>query len=220
MLTTIDQFAGQDIWVYAELEYEDAYIRIEKVFDDGTVWYNAWLPSDSRAKYDLDEILYGELTGDVDSIEIHPLDTLTTDELIAKIEADNEVTASKQFTKYPQGYVKSDTDIFAMADSTRVGFAAQYWICDYVMYGLYLGDPNKFKFYPGGDHAKGARKTGRESGYGIELNYNNQNIADPVDFQLTSVSADRIHVRGGVAGLNYINQDMDANTAIQTILNY
>ena len=107
MLTTIDQFAGQDIWVYAELESEDAYIRIENVFDDGTVIYNAWLPSDSRAKYDLDEILYGELTGDIDSIEIHPLDTITTDELIAKFESANGVTASKQFTKYPQGYVKA-----------------------------------------------------------------------------------------------------------------
>lgn len=107
MLTTIDQFAGQDIWVYAELDYEDAYIRIEKVFDSGTVIYNAWLPSDSLDKYDLDEILYGELTGDVDSIEIHPLDTLTTEELIAKIEAANGITSSKQFTKYPQGYVKA-----------------------------------------------------------------------------------------------------------------
>ncbi len=113
MLTTIDQFAGKDIWVYAELEYEDAYIRIEKVFDDGTVIYNAWLPSDSRAKYDLDEILYGELTGDVDSIEIHPLDTLTTEELIAKIKADgkisgcSKVTSSRKFTKYPQGYVRA-----------------------------------------------------------------------------------------------------------------
>ncbi len=113
MLTTIDQFAGKDIWVYAELEYEDAYIRIEKVFDDGTVIYNAWLPRDSRAKYDLDEILYGELTGDVDSIEIHPLDTLTTEELIAKIKADgkisgcSKVTSSRKFTKYPQGYVRA-----------------------------------------------------------------------------------------------------------------
>ncbi len=89
MLTTIDQFAGQDIWVYAELEYEDAYIRIEKVFDDGTVWYNAWLPSDSLSKYDIDEILYGELTSDIADIEIHPLDTITTDELIAEIEAAN-----------------------------------------------------------------------------------------------------------------------------------
>lgn len=113
MLTTIDQFAGQDIWVYAELEYEDAYIRIEKIFDDGTVIYNAWLPSDSLAKYDLDEILYGELTGDVDSIEIHPLDTLTTEELISKIKADgkisgcSKVTSSRKFTKYPANYVKA-----------------------------------------------------------------------------------------------------------------
>lgn len=107
MLTTIEQFAGKDIWVYAELEYEDAYIRVEKVFDNGTVWYNAWLPSDSYDKYDIDEILYGELTGDVDSIEIHPLDTLTTEELIAKIKADGGVTASRKFTKYPQGYVKA-----------------------------------------------------------------------------------------------------------------
>ena len=113
MLTTIDQFAGKDIWVYAELEYEDAYIRVEKVFDNGTVWYNAWLPSDSYSKYDIDEILYGELTGDVNSIEIHPLDTLTTEELIAKIKADgkisgcSKVTSSRKFTKYPQGYVKA-----------------------------------------------------------------------------------------------------------------
>ena len=116
MLTTIDQFAGKDIWVYAELEYEDAYIRVEKVLDDGTVWYNAWLPSDSLDKYDRDEILYGELISDIDDIEIHPLDTLTTEEIIAKIEADgeisgcSEVTSSKKFTKYPQGYVKATSD--------------------------------------------------------------------------------------------------------------
>lgn len=122
MLTTIDQFAGQDIWVYAELEYEDAYIRIEKIFDDGTVIYNAWLPSDSRAKYDLDEILYGELTGDVDSIEIHPLDTLTTEELIAKIEADGKVTASKKFTKYPQGYVNASSEFNGTSGKNTVTF--------------------------------------------------------------------------------------------------
>lgn len=115
MLTTIEQFAGKDIWVYAELEYEDAYIRVEKVFDNGTVWYNAWLPSDSYDKYGLDEILYGELTGDVDSIEIHPLDTLTTEELIAKIKADgkisgcSKVTSSRKFTKYPANYVKASS---------------------------------------------------------------------------------------------------------------
>ena len=105
MLTTIDQFAGQDIWVYAELDEfsEDTYIRVQQVFDDEVI-FNAALHSDGD---DIDEILYGELTSDIDNIEIHPLDTLTTEELIAKIEAANRITSSKQFTKYPTNYIKA-----------------------------------------------------------------------------------------------------------------
>ncbi len=102
----------------------------------------------------------------------------------------------------------------------NLGNDAQYWIHDYVMYGLYLGDAAKFKFSANGDSARGVRMTGSDSGYFIELNYNNQGIDDPITFQITSLSADLILVRGGVPGGKYINKEMDANSAIQLLLSF
>lgn len=116
-------------------------------------------------------------------------------------------------------YISSGS-IFAMSRNSTIGGVAQFWICDYVMYGLYLGDQSKFNFSPNGDSATGSRKTGTTSGYAIELKYNEQGVEDPIVFQITSISADLVHVQGGIPGVNYIHKDMDANTAIQTILNY
>ncbi|GEM_PF-4102322 len=96
---------------------------------------------------------------------------------------------------------------------------AQYWIHDYVMYGLYLGDKAKFKFSPNGDKARGVRQTGDQSGYLIVVNYNNQGVDNPIIFQITATSADSIFVQGGVPG-KYIEKEMDANSAIQLLLNY
>ena len=84
----------------------------------------------------------------------------------------------------------------------------------------YLGDASKFKFSANGDSARGVRMTGSDSGYFIELNYNNQGIDDPITFQITSISADLIFVRGGVPGGKYINKEMDANSAIQLLLSF
>ena len=85
MFTDIYQFEGKDIWVYADISfYDSVWIRIVRICDDGTVIFNGWLDDDNTD--DIDEILYGELTDDIDSIELHPLDTITTDELIAMIE--------------------------------------------------------------------------------------------------------------------------------------
>ena len=100
-----------------------------------------------------------------------------------------------------------------------LGLDAQYWIHDYVMYGLYLGNADKFKFSANEDHARGVRRTGDQSGYLIVLNYNNQGIDHPIIFQITAVSADSIFVQGG-AGENYIEQEMDANSAINLLLEY
>ena len=126
----------------------------------------------------------------------------------------------RKFTKYPSNYVRSDS-IFAMArNDTNLSASAQFWISDYVMYGLYLGDATKFRFSPNGDSATGTRKTGTTSGYAVELKHNEQGVEDPIVFQITSISADLVHVQGGIPGVNYIHKDMDANTAIQTILNY
>ncbi len=116
-------------------------------------------------------------------------------------------------------YIRTNS-IFAMARNSTIGGVAQFWICDYVMYGLYLGDQSKFNFSPNGDSATGSRKTGATSGYAIELKYNERNIQDPIVFQLTSVTSDLVHVQGGIPGTNYINTDMDANSAIQLLLTY
>ena len=47
----------------------------------------------------------------------------------------------------------------------------------------------------------------------------NQGVDHPIIFQITATSADSIFVQGGVSG-NYIEKEMDANSAIQLLLNY
>lgn len=101
-----------------------------------------------------------------------------------------------------------------------LGDDAQYWIHDYVMYGLYLGDASKFKFTRNYDSARGVRMTGDNSGYMIELNYNNQGIDHQIFFQITSVSADLIHVQGGIPGGDYVDKDLDAKSAIELLLKF
>lgn len=111
-------------------------------------------------------------------------------------------------------------EFFCVDNKTSIADVAQYWIHDYVMYGLYLGDADKFTVSPNSDSPTGVRKTGDNSGYLINLNYNNQGINDSIMFQITSISADRIHVRGGIPGTNYVDADMDADSAIKLLLSY
>ena len=131
-----------------------------------------------------------------------------------KLPSDGEISEKEIYdliqTKYFGEPVGKNRDI---------GLDAKYWIHDYVMYGLYLGDKAKFKFSPNGDKARGVRQTGDRSGYLIVVNYNNQGVDHPIIFQITATSADSIFVQGGVSG-NYIEKEMDANSAIQLLLNY
>ena len=132
--------------------------------------------------------------------------------------------------KLPKDGVVSEEEINALIETAyfgdnkeknkSLGNDAQYWIHDYVMYGLYLGNAAKFRFSPNGDSARGVRMTGNDSGYLIVLNNNNQGIDHPIIFQITSVSADLIHVQGGAPGTNYVDKDMDADRAIKLLLAY
>lgn len=126
----------------------------------------------------------------------------------------------RRFTKYPQDYVKANSDIFAMSKRVdNIGVGAAYWICDYVMYSLYLADPAKFTFSNGGESYKGGRKTGDTSGYDIDLQYNNHNIPYKVSFSITSTGSNTVYVQGG-EGASHVETDMNANAAIQYILTY
>jgi hypothetical protein len=112
-------------------------------------------------------------------------------------------------------------NLHGIAVDCPIEAVSQFWICDYVVYGLYLGDPEKFLVSAHYDYPTGPRKTGvLDSGYNITLNYNNQGIDHPVHFQMTAKNADQIHIRGGITGTNYIKSDMDANSAIQLLLAY
>ena len=132
--------------------------------------------------------------------------------------------------KLPKDGAISEEEINDLIETTYFGenkeknksldIDAQYWIHDYVMYGLYLGDAAKFKLSANVDSARGGRMTGSDSGYAIVLNYNNQSIDHPIIFQITSISADLIHVQGGVPGGNYVDKDMDAKSAIQLLLDF
>lgn len=103
----------------------------------------------------------------------------------------------------------------------NIGAVSQFWICDYVVYGLYLGNPEKFLISANTDSPTSIRKTGDNSGYIIELKYNNQGINHPIHFQITSTDADKVFVHGGAVGRNsYVDTDMDANSAIQLLLSY
>ena len=128
---------------------------------------------------------------------------------------DGEITEEEINDLIESSYWGDNTEI-----NKNIGTDAQYWIHDYVMYGLYLGDAAKFRFSANGDSSRGVRMTGSDSGYFIVLDYNNLGIENPIIFQITSVSADLIHVQGGAPGIKYVDRDMDANSAIQLLLDY
>lgn len=131
-----------------------------------------------------------------------------------KLPADGEISEDEIYDLIHTSYFGEPA-----GKNRDIGRDAQYWIHDYVMYGLYLGDKAKFKFSPNGDMARGVRQTGDKSGYLIVVNYNNQGVDHPIIFQITAISADSIFVQGGVSG-NYLEKEMDANSAIQLLLNY
>ena len=122
-------------------------------------------------------------------------------------------------------YLKQNADAIIwnpdeIAAEYPIEAVSQFWICDYVVYGLYLGDSKKFTVSSHYDYPTGPRKTGiLDSGYNIILNYNNQGFDHPVGFQITAGNADQIHIQGGITG-GYIKSDMDANSAIQFLLSY
>lgn len=123
-------------------------------------------------------------------------------------------------------YLKENADGFiwnlgGIVAEYPIETVSQFWICDYVVYGLYLGDSKKFTVSPHYDNPTGPRKTGvLDSGYDIFLNYNNQGFDHPIVFQLTAGNADQIHIHGGITGAGYIKADMDANSVIQLLLSY
>ena len=110
-------------------------------------------------------------------------------------------------------------EFFCVGKNTNIADVAQYWIHDYIMYALYLGDSAKFTVSPNSDSPTGVRKTGDDSGYLINLNYNNQGIEHLIMFQITSVGADRVFVQGGV-GATYVETEMNADSAIELLLSY
>ena len=110
-----------------------------------------------------------------------------------------------------------DWDRSATVRYAHIEGVAPYTICDYVLYGLYLGNSEKFGIRMNGDYPTGPRRTGDDSGYSIELKHNNQGIEHPLMFQITSTGPDTVYVQGST-GKNYIESDMDANSAIQLLL--
>ena len=144
---------------------------------------------------------------------------LVAEKLVQIVEglADDEEKVSAFLEQYPDDI---DWNQYECVTRYNIGSVSQFWICDYVVYGLYLGAPDKFLVSPNEDSPIGPRKTGANSGYFIEVKYNNQGVEDPVTFQITSVNADKIHVQGGIPGTNYIDADMDANSAIQLLLSF
>ena len=83
----IDQFIGEDIWVKMNLpEFnETTYVRLLRKITDNEYVFNAYLYGDEG--YDLDEILYGELTGIINTEDlVTPLETMTTPEFTAWVE--------------------------------------------------------------------------------------------------------------------------------------
>lgn len=150
----------------------------------------------------------------VDDAYNNIISNLLTELFNKKLPSDGEISEKEIYNLIQTMYFGEP-----VGKNRDIGLDAQYWIHDYVMYGLYLGDKAKFKFSPNGDKARGVRQTGDQSGYLIVVNYNNQGVDHPIIFQITATSADSIFVQGGVSG-NYIEKEMDANSAIQLLLTY
>ncbi len=113
-----------------------------------------------------------------------------------------------------------DWDRCTTVKKARLDAIAPYGICDYVLYGLYLGDPGKFSVSMSGDYPTGPRRTGDDSGYCIELNHNNHGIEHHIVFQITSTGPDTVYVQGGLTGTDYVEADMDADSAIKLLLTF
>ena len=150
----------------------------------------------------------------VDDAYYEIINSLLTDLFNNKLPADGEISEKEIGELIDSAYWGT-----GWRKNRSVAVDAQYWIHDYVMYGLYLGDAAKFDFSRNSDSARGVRMTGKDSGYWIVLNYNNQGVEDPISFQITAISADSIYVHGGVSG-NYIDKEMNAKSAIELLLNY
>lgn len=150
----------------------------------------------------------------VDDIYYEIVNDLLTDLFENKLPEDGEISEEEI-----EGLIGTMYYGESVGHDRPLGIDAQYWIHDYVMYGLYLGNAEKFKFSRNADSARGVRLTGDKSGYLVLLTSNNKGIEDPIMFQLTSISADSILVHGGVSP-NYIDREMDANSAIQLLLDY
>lgn len=110
-------------------------------------------------------------------------------------------------------------DQCATTKYAKIEAVAPYCICDYVLYGIHLGDSKKFTVCMSGDYPTGPRRTGDNSGYCIELQYNNQGIEHPIWFYITSTGPNTVYVQGGM-GSTHVETDMDANSAIKLLLDY
>ncbi len=124
----------------------------------------------------------------------------------------------KAITFLEQNADDIDWDRCATVRYAKLEAVAPYSICDYVLYGLYLGDPKKFGIRMSGDFPTGPRRTGDNSGYSIELNYNCQGVEHPLMFTITSTGPATVYVQGGIPGKKYIESDMDADSAIKLLL--
>ena len=124
----------------------------------------------------------------------------------------------KAYSFLEQNVGDIDWDCCATVKKAKIEAVAPYFVCDYVLYGLYLGDPGKFTVSMNGDYPTGPRRTGDDSGYLIELNHNNHGVEHPIVFQITSTGPDTVYVQGGLSGTDYVEADMDADSAIKLLL--
>lgn len=106
-----------------------------------------------------------------------------------------------------------NSNILGMAENDPVSISPRNWIYGYILYSLYLANSAKFKF-----STNGRAQSGNKSGYVIELVTNTKGVNDPVTFQITTKSNNLVHLKGGIPGTNYIDNNMDPNTVIRTLL--
>ncbi len=58
-----------------------------------------------------------------------------------------------------------------------------------------------------------------DSGYVIELLSNQQDVSDPILFQIMAESATSVHIHGGIPD-NYIDENMEPDAVINILLNF